>query len=233
MSQIYYISKKDVLDKNTLINGIYANDKTNYYYSDDYSVEFYILLARAGFINISIEDNGIQYLLPEMQFEYAVLDFKNLHISKKVKKLLKKDNLYTFSVNNSFIEVLDSIENYHDNNWVSGKYRTLLEKLHQIDMGDAFKVMSIELRCKKTNKLVAGEIGYKVGKTYTSLSGFSSNDKKYNNWGKLQLVLLSNYLENNNYAFWNLGQAFMQYKIDLGAKVTPRIEFLSMFLKEI
>ena len=70
------------------------------------------------------------------------------------------------------------------------------------------------------------EVGYIIAKTYTSLSGFSSKDKKYNNYGTLQLVELSKYLEKNNFAFWNLGHPHMEYKKNLGAKVYSRKEFL-------
>jgi len=233
MSQIYYISKTDILDKNILINHIYSNHELNYYYSDDFSLEFYILLARAGFISVSLTENNQEYILPNIQVDYAVLQFDNLHISKKVKKLLNKPELYSFSINNSLKEVLDGIDNYHNDNWIVGKYRELIENLYNQDFGDEFKIMCFELRCNSTGKLIAGEVGYKIGSTYTSLSGFSTKAKEYNNWGKLQMILLSNYLENNSYSFWNLGQSFMQYKLDLGAKVLPRLEFLSLFLKNI
>ncbi len=86
--------------------------------------------------------------------------------------------------------------------------------------------MSVELYDKRTKELIAGEIGYKINSTYTSLTGFSLKEKIYNNWGKLQLVLLAQYLEKNNYSFWNLGHPYMQYKFDLGAKIYSREEFL-------
>ena len=79
--------------------------------------------------------------------------------------------------------------------------------------------------------LIAGEIGYKIGKTYTSLSGFSKKDKKYNNWGKLQMILLAKHLEENSFSFWNLGHPYMQYKFDLGAKLYSREDFLEKWLQ--
>jgi len=80
---------------------------------------------------------------------------------------------------------------------------------------------------------LAGEIGYIIGSTYTSLSGFSIKEKQYSNWGKLQMVLLSKYLDTNNFSFWNLGHPYMQYKLDMGAKVLSRIEFLERWLPKI
>jgi len=45
------------------------------------------------------------------------------------------------------------------------------------------------------------------------------------------MTLLSQYLEKNQYSFWNMGHPYMQYKIDLGAKILSREEFLIKWLK--
>ena len=65
----------------------------NYYWSDDYSAEYYIAVAKAGFISVTEEFKGKELLIPEIQHNYALLDFKDLHISRKVQKLLKNKNL--------------------------------------------------------------------------------------------------------------------------------------------
>lgn len=70
---------------------------------------------------------------------------------------------------------------------------------------------------------------YIIGRTYTSLAGFSSREKEYANYGTAQLVLLAQYLEENDFAFLNLGQPYMPYKLDLGAKVYEREEFLELW----
>ena len=46
---LYLIQKDDIKDKKTLLS-IYKNQNTNYYVSSDFSEEFYILLAKCGFI---------------------------------------------------------------------------------------------------------------------------------------------------------------------------------------
>ena len=91
---VYYISYEDIQNQDILFNDIYSKLETNYYISDDFSKDFYIYLAYLGFISTSITLQDKFYLLPEIQFEYAVLEFKDLHISKKVKKLLKEDNFH-------------------------------------------------------------------------------------------------------------------------------------------
>ncbi len=85
-----YIKNSETLQK------IY-NLKNDYWWSDDFSPLFYIDLAIAGFITVTHEHNGELLLIPEIQREYALLDFKDLHISKKVQKLIDK-NEYTLTI---------------------------------------------------------------------------------------------------------------------------------------
>lgn len=230
--KIYYLTK-ELLDNDAYFKELVcANTKANYYWSDDWSEEFYIKLAYCGFIATTIDVSGSLVLLPELQFQYALLDFKDLHISKKVQKLLNSDK-YIFSQNTRFDEALDHIDKLHEHNWLKGRYRKLLRSLFdKKEDRDDFKVMSFEVTCKQTNKLVAAEVGYKTGKVYTSLSGFSLRDKEYNNAGNLQMVLLAKYLEQNGYEFWNLGHPHMEYKKKLGAKIYERDEFLKRFKRK-
>ena len=228
---MYRITKKDI-NTATLHSSIYPNMEENYYISEDFSCEFYVALAKAGFISVSKTVDEKQYLIPEIQFEYAVLDFENLHITKKVKKLLQTENLYTFSISQHFDEVLERIQEYHTDNWLEGKYITLLKNLRSYKDNE-FTIMSVELIDKQTNRIVAGEIGYAINSTYTSLTGFFTREKRYNNWGKLQLVLLAEYLKNNDFSFWNLGHPYMQYKLDLGASVLNRKDFLRRWLSVV
>ena len=232
-SVVYYLSLEDIKDENILFNYIYANLDSNYYISDDLSAEFYTLQAVSGFIATSISLENKFYLVPEMQFEYAILDFENLHISKKVKKLLDKND-FAFSINTNISEVIKNIQTHHKTNWLTNEYYEILKKTKKYKNPNInFELLSIELWDKSKTVLIAGEIGYKTGSVYTSLTGFCLKDKKYNNFGKLQMVLLALYLEKNNYSFWNLGHPYMQYKFDLGAISFSREEFLKRWLTDI
>lgn len=231
--QIYYLDNDTLLKKGVLEEYIYPDTKHNYYWSDDLSCEFYINLAYSGFISVGIEEGGKEFLLPEIQFEYAVLDFKDLHISKKVQKLINKGG-FSFSINQNFKHVLELIKSSRSDSWIHKKYSDMLEKLFNYKHPSIeFKLISVELYDKQNGELVACEIGYRIGRTYTSLSGFSKRDKKYNNYGKLQMVLLAKYLEQNDYAFWNMGHPYMDYKFDLGAKVYSREDFLTLWQQNI
>ena len=198
----------------------------SYYWSDDWSEEFYIELAKAGFISTTYDTKDRLILLPELQSDYAILDFENLHISKKVKKLMNNGS-YEFSINSRFNDVVDEFSTQYKYNWLKEEYAELLKNLYlHNDKRRDFKIISIELINKESDELIAGEVGYIIEKTYTSLSGFSSKEKKYANYGTLQLVLLAKYLENNDFEFWNLGHSHMEYKQRLGCKTYSRNEFL-------
>lgn len=200
--------------------------ENDYYWSDNWSEQFYIELARAGFINTSYDTKDGLVLLPELQHDYAVLDFENLHISKKVKKLIDT-NSYELCINSRFNETIERFSSEHKYNWLKDEYAELLKKLYiNNDKNGDFKMISVELISKESAELVAGEVGYIIAKTYTSLSGFSSKEKKYTNCGTLQLVLLAKYLQNNNFEFWNLGHPHMEYKQKLGCITYRRNEFL-------
>ncbi|OCL84071.1 hypothetical protein [Arcobacter porcinus] len=223
---LYEISKENIKDRETLLY-LYENLEENYYLSDDFSLDFYILLAKAGFISTSIFIENKFYLLPEIQFEYAILDFKNLHISKKVNNLLKKDN-YIFKIDNNLKEFFINLNIYHKDNWLINRYEELIYKLKEKKNLDNFEIMQFSIY--NNNELIASEIGYRIASTYTSLTGFCNKDKKYNNFGKLQMTLTARYLEKNNFLFWNLGHPYMQYKFDLGATLYSRKDFLKRWL---
>ena len=200
---------------------IYPNMYKNYYWSDNFSPLYYIAQAKAGFIAVTDQYENEELLLPEIQFSYALLDFQNLHISKKVKKLLQKTNLQ-LEISQNLTEVAHMINISHKNCWLSSRYLSMLEQTQNIDKN--FQMISVAIR--EDNKLIAGELGYIIGKTYTSLSGFSSREKLYRNYGTAQLVLLAKHLQKNGFSFWNLGQSYMTYKFALGAKLYERKEFL-------
>ena len=202
----------------------------NYYWSDDWSNKFYIELAKVGFISTTHETKEDLLLLPEIQYSYAVLDFKNLHISKNVKKILKKNNCH-LCFNTRFNEVLHQFSKQHKYNWLKGKYLSLMENIYKNEsQNNDFELISVELISNK-NTLIAGEIGYSIGRTYTSLSGFSSKEKEYTNYGTLQLVLLAQHLEKSGFDFWNLGHPHMEYKRNLGSHTLSRGDFLKKWQK--
>ena len=222
---IYEISLEDVLDEEILLHEIYADLNHDYYWSDDFSPQFYITLAKLGFISIAIKYEGKKLLLPQIQTHYALLEHKDLHISHHVKKLLQSPDKYSLTINQRFSEVIEGIKQSYEDCWFHDQYERLLVSLHEGVFED-FQMMSTELIDTHTNTLVCGELGYITNNIYTGLTKFSLKDKEHTNWGTLQRVLLTQHLQKQGVLFSNLGQPKMQYKLDLGAIVYPRKEFL-------
>ncbi|CAA6824771.1 MAG: Leucyl/phenylalanyl-tRNA--protein transferase (EC [uncultured Sulfurovum sp.] len=221
---IEYLAYQDFFNKKTM-QIIYADKEKHYYWTDDFSAEYYIAQAKAGFIAVTMEYENQIILAPEIQKSYAVLHFKDLHISRKVKKLIKQKNL-KLDIGNALTDVYHKINDYHIFTWLKKPYLETLKAVEHFQDRN-MKIVTIILTDEK--KAIAGEIGYMIGKTYTSLAAFSSNEKKYNNYGTAQLVLLAQYLEAEGFTFLNLGQPFMPYKIDLGAKIYEREDFLKIW----
>jgi Leu/Phe-tRNA-protein transferase len=225
---IHNLSYEDVTNPHILLDLIYPNMYKNYYWSDDFSAKYYIAQAKAGFLAVTDTYEDKEFLLPEIQFSYALLDFKDLHISKKVNKLLKRKDL-KLEISQNLDQTAEMINAAHKNCWLTARYFNMLRETKNLD--DNFQIISVGIR--DDNMLIAGELGYIIGKTYTSLSGFSSREKKYHNYGTAQLVLLAQYLEENEFEFWNLGQSYMTYKLNLGAKIYEREAFLKRWFKAI
>ncbi|NNM67740.1 MAG: GNAT family N-acetyltransferase, partial [Spirochaetales bacterium] len=199
----------------------------HFYWSDRWSPEFYALQARAGFIAITHSRESQVFLLPELQTHYAVLDWKSLHVGKTLRRWFKSVHAQRASlvVTSEPAEVLDALEAARpDSSWICPAYREILESLaREPQLG--LRVLGVELRWD--GQLVAGEVGYAIGGTYTSLSGFHFSDRKeWSGLGTVQLVLLAKLLEEAGFEFWNLGHPQMEYKRALGARILTRKEFL-------
>ncbi len=215
-----------------IINEIY-NDPINYYWSSDWDSELYAELAYAGFISTAMDHPEMgAVLLPEMQKAYAVLDWDDLHISTKVNKFVRSRKVIENNVHLRITENLDLLvkmcgESHGEINWLISEYHGVLSKL--ISDGSPVEIVGVELW--DNNELLAGEIGYSIGATYTSLTGFCNRShEEYRNIGTVQLVHLAKLLKRCGYQFWNLGHPNMEYKNALGAVTTERIPFLQRWI---
>lgn len=209
-----------------------------FYHSDDWSPEFYRRQAKLGFIAITNSNNALPELLPQLQTAYAVLHWKDLVMDKKVRKIINSSRMKAENIRLHIDEdpgvVLAALADYWEGStWLIEPYIELLRKLaseEEKKKDPSFQVWGVTLTVEDDQAPAAGELGYAIGRTYTSLSGFfRRKDKKYSNFGKLQMVLLARELERRGFAFWNLGHPYMDYKIALGAKIIHRREFLKMW----
>jgi len=234
MPSIYRITKS-LLRDDVVRAHLYADLDQEFYWDDSWDPEFYVELARAGFISIAIDDSELgPLLLPQLQPSYALLDWENLHYSRNLQRLLRsgrlEDEQLELRIVDSPERVLERLVAYHEENWILQAYQNLVLKLPS--QGDVlFSVRGVELWSGERDELVAGEIGYTIGRTYTSLSGFCTPDEPaLRHFGTLQMVLLAGMLQERGYAFWNLGHSIQDYKKALGARVTPRERFLERWL---
>ena len=194
---------------------------TEYYWSDDFSPDFYVQQARTGMIAITERFHDKEMLLCEMQRSYAILHPSQTHISRHARRIIRRDRP-TLHVGMQLETVQTHLDIYHQNNWLTPKYTQILRTLNQTSLG----VISLSVLVRHGARIVSGEMGYIIGSTYTSLSGFSSQEKRYRHYGKVQLVLLGQWLERHGLQLWNLGQPYMPYKFELGAREYARADFL-------
>jgi hypothetical protein len=231
-THIPYLSPEH-LSPEILLKYIYPNGDQDLYWSDCWTVEFYIALARAGFI--TIVDRYHSVLIIEMHKDYSMLDWSDLHVSRHIGKMVRNgrladDDIYLTVEKNVDAAVNGIVNAYGDKCWLIKPYEELLKSLETFT-GKGFSLVSVQLWCGRQKALLGGELGYTIGSSYTSLSGFLDRGNPIsNNMGMVQLVALGRLLEQSGYAFWNLGQPQMRYKTDLGAKATPRLTFLQRFL---
>ena len=233
---IYPILPTD-LQEDFLREHFYPDLERTLYWSDRFDPTFYIALARAGFISIAHEtpEHGT-LLIPELQERYAVLDWGNLHVSKQIQKRMRSKSYeeegIELRVDRDHERALDRILDYHGriSTWLAEPYCELLGRLSETNEGD-FTLYGVELWSTKKDILIAGELGYSVGRTYTSLSGFCTRDEPlWDGFGTLQMVLLARRLAERGFAFWNMGHPSQPYKRALGAQLIDRSNFLTRWL---
>lgn len=158
-TKIYKLSYQHILAPNILQECVYDNMDMHFYWNDDLSAEYYIAQAKAGLIAITTGSEKQKILLPEMQYSYALLDFANLHISRKVRTLLHRKQLQ-IEISCDLDPVFSGIEKQHPDNWLTGWYQDILHSTQGKDLN--FQVVAVAL--KSGDNVVAGEVGYMTGK---------------------------------------------------------------------
>lgn len=234
-----------LLTDETLARYIYPVKSRTYYWSDLWQPGFYVALARAGFISVCADfpDAGF-LLLPQIHDRCAVLDWADRRISKSTRAALKAERLAEAGATLRITQDIESVlwglaECWGEESWFHPPYADLMRSLagsghaRGAFPGSSFSLYAVELRVSGEERPVAGELGYVIGSTWTSLSGFMAPDRRrWNNMGKIQLHCLGALLESTGFSFWNLGQPQMQYKLDLGARILERPDFLAKWLPE-
>jgi Leu/Phe-tRNA-protein transferase len=145
------------------------------------------------------------------------LFFPDLHIKKSIRRFLSR---YELRVDTDFDFILDKCVQIHGSDWLTPPLVEILKSIHR-DSADA---RPVSFAVYREGKLKAGEIGIIVGQVYTSYSGYYEED----NAGTVQMILMTRWLEENGFAFLDLGMP-LDYKTGLGAKDITPDRFVGLF----
>jgi Leu/Phe-tRNA-protein transferase len=186
----------------------------------DFSPGFIARLMEAGFLVMSSETGfSPQYvLLPKLHLVRSALFFENLHVKKSVKRYLDK---YELRYDADFDSIVDRCLEVHGEDWLTPP---LIAALRNIRRNRMYKAYPVSFALYRNGKLAAGEFGVKVGRVYTSYSGYYDES----NAGTVQLILAARFLQEHGFAFFDLGMP-MDYKTDLGAVDISPEKFVRLF----
>jgi leucyl/phenylalanyl-tRNA--protein transferase len=127
----------------------------------------------------------------------------------------------TVAVNRDFGGTIRAVSAAHEDSWFTPALIRACESLHKRPAG-GIRFISVEVY--RGSSRVAGEIGYRAGAAYTSLSGYHSETGT----GSVQLAALAELLYREGLAMWDLGME-IEYKLRLGAIPVARNAFLSRY----
>lgn len=193
------------------------------------SSAFTATLVWHGFLPMAVNlgRNG-HYMLPKIHHERSLLVPSEVHVGRQTRKRAK---LYRLSVDKAWAQVVDGVQKYTwtetpGDNWLCDELVSAYHGVQALSSKQRRGVTfhSVELWHLESGTLVAGEIGYTVGKVYTSCTGFCLKSG-YTGSGTVQLVCLGRWLAKLGFELWDLGME-MEYKKELGSKNFPRKEWI-------
>ena len=160
-------------------------------------------------------------LLPKLHVDRCIVQFCDLHVKRSARS---NSHHYRLSVDTAFDDVVQKCLKQHGESWLHPPIVDGFRRLFRSGGAGQVKMHSIEVT--RDGQLVAGELGYSVGKTYCSLSGFT--DLLFaSGSGSVQCLSLALMLHERGFDFWDLGMS-MDYKMKMGARNITRADFLRM-----
>ncbi|KAG9410482.1 hypothetical protein AC1031_018521 [Aphanomyces cochlioides] len=202
------------------LRGYMHHAQEDFWISRCFDPVFIAHIMHVGFLPIATKARGDCYLLPKLHENRCVMDPRDLHIPKQIRKKAKG---YRLTINQAFDQVVAGCHEQHGEEWL---YPPVVQAFRELMPGIpvnnvTIKLHSIELW--KDTTLVAGELGYCNGAMFTSLTGFFAPGT--NGAGTMQLYVLGALLHISGFQMWDLGMS-IDYKLKLGAKDIPRREFV-------
>eukprot|EP01012_Entosiphon_sulcatum_P058537 TRINITY_DN8262_c0_g1_i2.p1 TRINITY_DN8262_c0_g1~~TRINITY_DN8262_c0_g1_i2.p1 ORF type:complete len:241 (-),score=21.46 TRINITY_DN8262_c0_g1_i2:163-786(-) len=182
-----------------------TNLRGDFCISPSFEPKFMAALFYEGFLTIATPAGRSCLLLPKLHQQRSIIEFKDLHVAHKARKHSKQ---YELSLDKAFPAAVACCIKQHGQNWLLPPMVDSLTFMHKNRVHPQVSVHSVELW--KNGQLVAGEIGYLVGKVFTSMTGFC----RLKNAGTIQLVALGKRLQSCGVELWDLGMG-MGYKTAL------------------
>ena len=199
--------------------------------SPHFEPDFIARLMQAGFLVMSSRiadsdddpdtetEGALRYvLLPKLHLSRSALFFDKLHIKKSVRRHLGR---YELRADADFHRIVDRCLAIHGDGWLTPPLVAAIREMRQSSLRG---VHPMSFALYRDGELVAGEFGIRVGRVYTSYSGYYDED----NAGTVQLILATRYLQENGFDFFDLGMP-LDYKTTLGAIDISPEEFVTLF----
>ena len=169
---------------------------------------------RQGIFPWTIQGLPLPWFCPEIR---AIIEFNELHIPKSLAKV-RKNTLFTFTIDKAFREVITICSNVKRNGetgtWITADFIDSYTQLHSEG-----KAHSVEVW--ENSELVGGLYGVDSGGVFCGESMFHFRS----NASKLALLHLIEHLKSRG-ATWLDAQVMTPHMKNLGAKDIPREEFL-------
>ncbi|MCL2229856.1 MAG: GNAT family N-acetyltransferase [Treponema sp.] len=224
VSGFIYISVED--DCHKVVDAMLETDyNEEFCIAEGFDPDFIARLMEAGFLVMSInisEDEPYYILLPKLHLVRSVLHFDRLHIKRSIRRFLNNNLLnYELKADSDFDLIIDGCVEKHGADWLTPP---LVEAIKKIRNDKNYCAYPTSFALYRDGNFVAGEFGVICGKVYTSYSGFYEEA----NAGTVQIILLTRYLKEKGFSFFDFGMP-LDYKNSLGAEeITPH-EFVRLF----
>lgn len=179
---------------------------------------------RLGLYPMSAKIDSLFFPTFKHHLSKCIITFDKMHISRNVRKYITKFfSEYTLAFNKDFRQTISKLKAAYEDTWLCDELCNVFEEINSTP-DESTAIDSVEIW--HDGKIVAGEIGFKTGTAYASLSGFHTED----NIGHVQMTVLGLWLRENGFAYWDLGMS-LPYKYRYGAADYDRDEQESMLDK--
>lgn len=198
---------------------------------DSLSAEDAAGAAAAGFMPMSAQlvtpDGPHPFLTPKLHLMRCLADPASI---RPTRTALGRSARYSVALKLDFGAALAGCVRTHGEAWLTEPLARAFKALAaEPPRAGLPTFISVELYAERgpaERSLVAAEIGYALGSSYASLSGFSDESGA----GTVQLYALAGLLAELGVSVWDLGMP-LSYKLALGAREYPRDAYLPALIR--